>query len=109
VRAPESKASPESHFTVWTPKLWIATVATMMLLIVATRIMYKFGAFEENRSPDSNMDMLQHLLQERDHLGNGTLSICFLSVLGSICSEGKKFCSIKTFHAADFEIIYLRY
>jgi hypothetical protein len=63
----------------------------MILLIVATRIMYRFGAFEENRTTDSDMDMLRHLLQKQDRPGSGSLGICFLSVLGSICSEGKKF------------------
>jgi hypothetical protein len=107
VRAPESKASPESHFKVWTPKLWIATLATMILLIVAARIMYNFGAFEENRTTDSDMDMLQHLLQKQDRPGSGSLGICFLSVLGSICSEGKHFAQLRPFLAAYFEIIYL--
>jgi len=107
VRAPESKASPESHFKVWTPKLWIATLATMILLIVATRIMYRFGAFEENRTTDSDMDMLQHLLQKQDRPGSGSLGICFLSVLGSICSEGKNFSQLRYFLAANFEGIYL--
>ena len=107
MRAPESKESPESHFKVWTPKLWIATLATMILLIVATRIMYRFGAFEENKTIDSEMDMLQHLLQKQDRRGSGSLGICFLSVLGSICSEGKQFAQLRPFLAENFERIYL--
>jgi len=51
--------------------------------------MYRFGAFEENITTDSDMDMLQHLLQKQERRGSGSLGICFLSVLGSICSEGK--------------------
>ena len=96
MRAPENKASPESHFTVWTPKLWIATLATTILLIVATRIMYKFGAFEETGATDSDTDTLPHLLQKQGRLGSGTLGICFLSVLGSICSEGKIFAQLRS-------------
>lgn len=82
VRKPESQASPESHFTVWSPNLWMATVATVTLLIVTIRVTYKFGAFEENSSLST--DPLHGVLKEQDHFG-----ICVLSVLGSIGSEGK--------------------
>jgi hypothetical protein len=58
--------------------------------------MYKFGAFEENTCIHSDVDMLQ-LLQQQDRVGKGTLGICFLSVLGSICSEGKNFAHLKPF------------
>jgi hypothetical protein len=89
VRAPESQASPESHFTVWSPNLWMATLATMVLLIMSMRIMYNYGAFEENTGFYSYVDPLYHLRKEQDRLGNVNLGICILSVLGSIGSEGK--------------------
>jgi hypothetical protein len=91
VRAPESQASPESHFTVWSPYLWMATLATMVLLIMAMRIMYNYGAFEENRGSCSHIQPLYHLHKEQDRLGNANLGICILSVLGSVGSEGKSF------------------
>jgi hypothetical protein len=61
----------------------------MILLIVATRIMYQFGAFEEDGTTDSEVDMLQQLFQKQDRPASGTMGICFLSVFGSICAEGK--------------------
>ena len=79
----------------------------MILLIVSTRIMYRFGAFEENRTTDSDMDMLQHLLHKQDRPGSGILGVCFLSVLGSVCSEGKYFAYLRLFFAEYFERIYL--
>lgn len=97
VRAPESQASPESHFTVWSPYLWMATLATMVLLIMAMRIMYKYGAFEENSGSYSHIDPLYHLHKEQDRLGNPNLGICILSVLGSIGSEGK-FCHQRSYY-----------
>jgi hypothetical protein len=89
VRAPEGQASPESYFTVWSPHLWTATFATILLLTMATRILYKYGAFEEHRESYSHMDPLYNLREEEDSLGNANLGICILSVLGSIGSEGK--------------------
>jgi hypothetical protein len=67
----------------------MATLATMVLLIMAMRIMYMYGAFEENRESFSDIDPLYHLHKEQDRLGNANLGICILSVLGSIGSEGK--------------------
>lgn len=66
----------------------MATLATMVLLIMAMRIMYKYGAFEENSGSYSHIDPLYHLHKEQDRLGNPNLGICILSVLGSIGSEG---------------------
>lgn len=84
VRKPESQACAESHFTVWSPNLWVATLTTVMLLIVAIRFMYKYGAFGQNSC--SSTDPLQNVLKEPDHFG-----ICVLSVVGCIGSEGKNF------------------
>ncbi|XP_069676419.1 glutamate receptor ionotropic, delta-1-like [Periplaneta americana] len=74
VRAPEGQASAQSHFTVWGPNVWMATLATTALLTVAVRLMCKCGAFEE----DGGTRRRQRV----------TLSLCFLSVLGSLGSEG---------------------
>jgi hypothetical protein len=104
VRAPESQASPESHFTVWSPHLWMATLATVVLLIMAMRLMYKYGAFEENRESYSHMDPLHYLLKEKDHFGNVNLGICILSVLGSIGSEGKS-CPHKSYSKNFAELV----
>lgn len=75
----------------------MATLATMVLLIMAMRIMYKYGAFEENRGSYSHIDTLYHLREEQDRLGNANLGICILSVLGSIGSEGKS-CPHKNYY-----------
>jgi hypothetical protein len=66
-------------------------MATILLLIMAMRILYQHGAFEEHLGSHSRMDPLYNLHEEQDDLGDANLGICILSVLGSIGSEGKSF------------------
>jgi hypothetical protein len=71
----------------------MATLATMVLLIVAVRLLHKYGAFEENGDTFSAMDRLHRLM-------NVTPGIYILSVLGSFGSEGKC-CSLNTSYSTS--------